>query len=111
MSGQRSGNGAQVYKRGLGEALIGSTVAFSNGNLYTTQEQVNAAAFTLVRVNPSTGDRTIVPPVKGSSLDVAGSASDSRLFAIPGSPLLLVWFGDGLHLLDPATGMSNLLSR
>ncbi|WP_148234924.1 hypothetical protein [Deinococcus maricopensis] len=111
VSGQRSGNGAQVYKRGSGEALIGSALTFSGGNLYTTQEQVTADAFTLVRINPATGDRTVITPAKGSSLAVAGSASDSALFAIPGSPLLLVWFADGLHLLDPATGMSNLLSR
>ncbi|RTR29422.1 hypothetical protein [Deinococcus radiophilus] len=110
VSGQRTGNGVQVFKKGNGEALIGESLAFSNNFLYTTEEQVNAVGFSPVRIDPRTGDRTALPVAKDSPLSV-GWASDTQLYAIPNSNKLLVWYRRALHLYDPATGQNMILSR
>ncbi|GHF93987.1 hypothetical protein GCM10017783_02480 [Deinococcus piscis] len=110
VSGQRAGNGIQAFKKGSGDAMISDVVVHSGGALYTTEEQVNSDSFSLVRIDPKTGDRTAVP-VKPNTPLATGFSSDIRLYSIPNSTNLLVWFRDALHLLDPKTGDNMILSR
>ncbi len=110
ISGQTHEGGAQAFKKGQGDAHIGNMLAFSGGTLYTTQEQVLDVPFSLVRIDPATGNRTLIQPVKGSPLS-KGAARGSTLYAVPNSPLLIVGFNGALHVLDPRSGQNAVLSR
>lgn len=110
VSGQTHEGGAQIFKKGQGSGHIGSMLTFSGGKLYTTQEQVKAEAFTLVQIDPASGDRTILLPAKNTPL-ARGFASNVTLYAVPNSDQLLVWFNGALHVLDPKTGQNFILSR
>ncbi|PTA69468.1 hypothetical protein [Deinococcus arcticus] len=110
ISGQTDQAGAQVFKKGQGAAHIGSALVYSGGALYTTQAQVSAEPFALVRIDPATGDRTLIEPPKGTPLS-KGRASSATLYPIPGSTQLIVGFDGALHVMDPATGLNYILSR
>ncbi|MBZ9751599.1 hypothetical protein K7W42_12055 [Deinococcus sp. HMF7604] len=110
ISGQTDQGGAQVFKKGQGAAHIGSALAYSGGALYTTQVQVSAVPFALVKIDPATGDRTLIEPAKGTPLS-KGRGSSATLYPVPGSTQLLVGFNGALHVMDPATGLNYILSR
>ncbi|MCD0174497.1 hypothetical protein IHN32_00815 [Deinococcus sp. 14RED07] len=110
VSGQTHEGGAQAFKKGQGDAHIGSMLVYSGGSLYTTQEQVLDAPFSLVKIDPATGNRSVIQPMKGTPLE-RGQARNTMLYAVPGSTQLLVWFNGALHVLDPATGKNFILSR
>lgn len=111
VAGQTGGGYNPIWRKGTGNGLIGRSVVASGGNLYTTEEQSTAINFGVVRVDPNTGNRTNIYPVKGSTLESAGRSSNIRLYAIPGSDNLLVWFSGVLHIFNPNTGMSSIVSR
>jgi hypothetical protein len=94
--------------KGKGSVGVGTLgVALNSDGFWTSKE--TGSDFKLIRVDPKTGDRTLVE-VKSGPLSKGLRASTQKVFAIANSSLLLVTMDSLLFIFDPKTGNSNLLS-
>ncbi len=94
--------------KGKGDVGVGTLgVALNAGGFWTTKE--TGDSFKLIRVDPKSGDRTLVPATAGPLLKLRG-AGTQKVFALPGSDLLLISMDAVLTIFDPKTGNSNIVS-
>lgn len=98
--------------RGAGAVPVGQQgLAFSGGALYSSgvTEDAGRSYFTLTRIDPATGHRTLLTARTGP---LASNIHDEHqtLFAIPGARQLVVQMQGGLFLFDPVTRTSLTLS-
>ena len=94
--------------KGKGDIGIGTLgIALNAGGFWTIKEVGDG--FKLIRVDPKTGERTLVPAKAGPLLKMRG-ALVQKVFAIPGSDLLMISMDTVLTVFDPKTGNSNSIS-
>ena len=94
--------------KGKGDIGIGTLgVAINAGGLWTVKE--NGNEFKLIRIDPKTGERTLVPAKAGPLLKMRDGYVQ-KVFAIPGSDLLIVTMDTLVTVFDPKTGNSNSIS-
>jgi hypothetical protein len=102
--------GATLAKtKGKGDDNVGNSgLAINQSGIYT----LHGGSFEMLRIDPTTGDRTRVRITSGPLSDSNGRLDDDiqHLWAVPNSNLLLVSFENAIIVVDPKTGMSNLLS-
>ncbi len=94
--------------KGKGSIGVGTLgIAVNSDGFWTSKE--SGSDFKLIRVDPKTGDRTLIE-AKSGPLSKGLRASTQKVFAIANSSLLLITMDSMLFILDPKTGNSNLLS-
>jgi hypothetical protein len=94
--------------KGKGSVGVGTSGIAKNAEGFWTTKEVSDAV-KVIFVDAKTGDRTLVAQNAGVLTKIR-DAGTQRVFAIPGSSLILVSAGAVLSVLDPKTGNSNILS-
>jgi hypothetical protein len=112
-TGSRTGlsfRGPTVAKsKGKGDDDVGNSgLAVNSNGIYT----VHGGSFEMIRIDPSTGERTRVEITSGPLANNKGRRDDDVqcLWVVPNSNLLLLSYQNAIIVLDPKTGMSNVLS-
>ncbi len=94
--------------KGKGDIGVGTlALALNAGGFWTIKEVGDG--FKLIRIDPKTGERTLVAAKAGPLLKMRG-ALVQKVFAMPGSDLLVVSMDTVLTVFDPKTGNSNSVS-
>jgi hypothetical protein len=102
--------GASIAKsKGKGDETVGNSgLAINQTGIYNT----HGGAFNLIRIDPSTGDRTNITIKSGPLATNSGRLEENiqQLWAVPNSNLLLMSFSNAIMVIDPKAGTSNVLS-
>lgn len=93
---------------GAGPEVGGSGIAV-DGNTAFTIGGFGSTSWFLTSVDLTTGNRTELAARTGS-LSVVPTDKTPGVWVVPGSKFLLVNYDNAIHVLDPASGASNLLS-
>ncbi len=94
--------------KGKGEIGVGTLgIALNAAGIWTIKEVGDD--FKLIRIDPKNGERTRVPAQAGPLMKMRG-ALVQKVFALPGSDLLMISMDTVLTVFDPKTGNSNTLS-
>ncbi|WP_293909655.1 hypothetical protein [Deinococcus sp.] len=97
-------------RRGQGERGVGyKGLAVSAAGLYSVRVGDGGNGFEMTKVDLSSGNRSPVPALSGP-LKSPISDDEPRVFAVPGSPLLLICMERALMVFDPVSGNSSVLS-
>jgi hypothetical protein len=95
--------------KGKGDDAVGNSgLAINSTGIYTTKR----GSFELIKIDPKTGDRTRIELTSGPLSNKGGRLDGEiqQLWAIPNSDLLLLSFNNAIIVVDPKSGMSNVLS-